>query len=326
MDSVTQIVLGAAVGEAVAGRQSGKKAIAYGALAGLLPDLDVLLAPMHHPTHQLLVHRGVTHSLFFAVALSPLLAMGVKKLHRTDPSSGTRWGVLFFLALLTHSLLDVMTIYGTGFFEPFSPIRLGIGAISIVDPLYTLPMLLTLIISLVRYQKRWAHRMVLAGLVASHLYLAGAGVNKFIVGRHFEAELARQHIAYSELMTCPGFLNTVLWYGVARAPDGIWLGFHSHLDKDPGIRFRYFAGNYHLEKNVDPEALGHLTTFSKGWHVLSQKDGVILYHDLRFGTLDGTVPVFSYDFRTPDKRPFGVQGESADFDRYMRRVTGEKFP
>ena len=186
MDSITQIALGAAVGEAVGGRKSGKKAMGYGALAGLLPDLDILLAPFFHPAHQLIVHRGVTHSLLFAVVLSPLFALGVKQLHKGDVASLKRWTLLFFLSLATHSLLDIATIYGTGFFEPFSQSRLATGTISVVDPLYTLPLLVTLIASLIGYRKKWARHLIFIGLIVSHLYLAGAGISKYVVGRHFE--------------------------------------------------------------------------------------------------------------------------------------------
>ena len=325
MDSITQIALGAAVGEAVGGRQSGRKAMGYGGLAGLLPDLDLFLSPFYHPTQQLLVHRGITHSVIFAVALSPLFALGVKKFHQSDPASFTRWTLLFFLSLATHSLLDIMTIYGTGFYEPFASDRLAIGTISIVDPLYSLPLLTTLIIALAKYKKKWARGLVLSGLLISHLYLAGAGVSKIFVNKHFQAELTRNDIQYSEMMTSPTFFNTILWYGAARVPGGVWLGFYSHLDDDPSIQFQFFPGNYHLEKNVDSKPLGFLKQFSKGWHVMSEKEGVTYFHDMRFGTLNGKEPVFSYDFEQPEKRPFGGGGDAADFDRYFSRIFGEKY-
>ncbi|MBN2527161.1 MAG: metal-dependent hydrolase [Deltaproteobacteria bacterium] len=324
MDSITQVALGAAVGEAVGGRTSGKKAMGYGALAGLLPDLDILMGPFFHPTEQLLVHRGISHSLIFAVALCPVFARGVKKMHRGDPGSFLRWMTLFFLSLVTHSLLDIMTIYGTGFLEPFHPARLSTGVISIVDPLYSLPLVCTLIAALVAYRKKWAHRLVIIGLVASHLYLAGAGAAKLFIGRHFDAELAKAGINHSEVMTSPAFFNTILWYGVARGPDGIWLGYHSFLDKDSTIQFQFFPRNDKLEKRVDAKVLSRLKTFSKGWHVMSEKEGRIYFHDMRFGALDETTPVFSYDFKAPDKRPFATGGDSVDIGAYFRRVLGEK--
>ena len=67
MDSVSQATLGAAVGELVLGKKVGKKAPLWGATAGTLPDLDVLTAPFLSESAQLGVHRGVSHSLLFAV-------------------------------------------------------------------------------------------------------------------------------------------------------------------------------------------------------------------------------------------------------------------
>ena len=42
MDSLTQIVLGASVGEAALGRKVGNRAMVWGAIAGTIPDLDVI--------------------------------------------------------------------------------------------------------------------------------------------------------------------------------------------------------------------------------------------------------------------------------------------
>ena len=73
MDSLTQAVLGAAVGEAVAGRRVGRRALAVGALAGTLPDLDVLASAVLSEPAMLHFHRGPTHSLLFAFAAAPAL-------------------------------------------------------------------------------------------------------------------------------------------------------------------------------------------------------------------------------------------------------------
>ena len=43
MDSITQIVLGAACGEAVLGKKIGNRALLFGAIGGTIPDLDVFV-------------------------------------------------------------------------------------------------------------------------------------------------------------------------------------------------------------------------------------------------------------------------------------------
>jgi inner membrane protein len=74
MDSLTQIVLGAAVGEAVLGRKVGNKAMLYGAIAGTIPDLDVISSFFTDTVTALEIHRGFTHSVFFSVVFAPIFA------------------------------------------------------------------------------------------------------------------------------------------------------------------------------------------------------------------------------------------------------------
>lgn len=79
MDSLTQIVLGAAAGEVVLGRKVGNKAILWGAIAGTIPDLDVLARSLFDPLRANELHRGITHSIFFSAAMAPVLAWWLKR-------------------------------------------------------------------------------------------------------------------------------------------------------------------------------------------------------------------------------------------------------
>jgi inner membrane protein len=65
MDSLSQIVLGAAVGEAVLGRRIGNRAMIWGAVAGTIPDMDVLGKYFLSELDNLAFHRGISHSLSF---------------------------------------------------------------------------------------------------------------------------------------------------------------------------------------------------------------------------------------------------------------------
>ena len=69
MDSVTQIVLGSAVGHAVLGRQAGRRAALWGAVCGTLPDLDVLV-PLADPVAAFTYHRSASHSLIILTPVS----------------------------------------------------------------------------------------------------------------------------------------------------------------------------------------------------------------------------------------------------------------
>ena len=82
MDSLTQIVLGASVGELVLGKKIGNKAILWGAVAGTIPDLDVLLRYFTDEISATEMHRGFSHSIVFAVLIAPLLAWIANKLNQ----------------------------------------------------------------------------------------------------------------------------------------------------------------------------------------------------------------------------------------------------
>src|SRR5690606_32982244 len=120
----TQIVLGAAIGEAVGGRKMGNKAALWGAFAGTIPDLDVVFNAFYTPIEASLMHRGFSHSLFFAFLFAPFIAWGCFELYKKRYEYRT-WLFLFFFGIITHPLLDVFTSYGTGLLWP-SPQRLAI--------------------------------------------------------------------------------------------------------------------------------------------------------------------------------------------------------
>jgi inner membrane protein len=83
MDSLTQIVLGAAVAEAALGKKIGNRAMVWGAIAGTIPDLDVLANGFMTPIDALAFHRGITHSFLFEIIAALLLGWGVFKMYQS---------------------------------------------------------------------------------------------------------------------------------------------------------------------------------------------------------------------------------------------------
>jgi inner membrane protein len=159
MDAVTQGALGAACAQACFGRLLGRRAVLWGALGALAPDVDGVAAGLLGAFDDLRRHRGLTHALWFAPVAGPVLGYGVWRLHarwkRLRASAGAArprpaaslpdpgdlamlgtWMALFVVALLAHSLLDLFTTYGAAPFWPFSERRLALGGIGAIDPLY----------------------------------------------------------------------------------------------------------------------------------------------------------------------------------------------
>ena len=102
MDSLTHVVFGAALGEAVLGKKIGKKAMLLGAMANTLPDLDVFLV-LGDPIREITLHRGLSHSLMFPVFAAPLLAWLAVRFFK-DPVSFKAWAAFFFTLIITHPL------------------------------------------------------------------------------------------------------------------------------------------------------------------------------------------------------------------------------
>ena len=149
MDSLTQIVLGAACGEAVLGRKIGNRALLFGAIGGTIPDLDVFVGSwlFNNEIDAMLFHRGFMHSILFSILGAFILGWLVHKLYdsgkRKDSTTTKDWIFLFFWSLFTHPILDCFTPYGTQLFAPFSNYRVALNNIAVVDPIYTIPFLIS---------------------------------------------------------------------------------------------------------------------------------------------------------------------------------------
>jgi len=302
MDSLTQIVLGASVGELVCGKKAGNKALWWGAVAGTIPDLDVMASPFQDMVQQLLFHRSVTHSILFAVVMAPLFGWLVHRLHKNTPATFRDWTLLFFWGFITHSLLDCFTTWGTQLFWPFSSYPVAFHNIFVIDPLYTLPFLFCII--MVLFYKRTDSRRRFwntAGLTISSLYMLLTLVNKYIVTSVFTESLREQHISCQRLTTKPTPFNSILWNVTAETDSGYYIGYYSLPDKSRDIKFSFFRKNHELLAPFLPdEKLETLLRITNGYYTVTRKGNLYCINDLRFGQLDGWAGgkedfVFSYN-------------------------------
>lgn len=117
MDPVTHAALGGAVGGVVLGRRLGRKAVVFGALLGMSPDLDVLL-DYGDAVANVTEHRGFSHSLFVLTGLGTLLALLASRWQSARAIPLGHWWLFFVLCLTTHPLLDALTTYGTQLWWP----------------------------------------------------------------------------------------------------------------------------------------------------------------------------------------------------------------
>ena len=144
MDTITQAILGAGVGEVTLGKKVGNKAPLWGAVAGIIPDLDVIPGRFMDTVDYLTFHRGFSHSLIFSVIAAPIAGWLIAKIHKKENLDWKPWALLFFLGLITHILLDCFTTWGTQVFWPFD-YRVAWNTIFVIDPLYTIPFAIILV-------------------------------------------------------------------------------------------------------------------------------------------------------------------------------------
>ena len=284
MDTLTQMVLGAAVGEAVLGRKIGNKAILWGAIAGTLPDLDVFV-PLGDVVKDFTYHRSASHSLFMLALATPLLVWLINKIHPSLREHRTRWLLLVYLAFVTHVLLDSFTAYGTQIFWPISNTPVFWSTIFIIDPLYTLPLLIGVISALVMSRSRSrGHLVCLGGLMLSSLYLSWTVIAKQLVVDRFESEIERQQINHSKLFTTPAPFNSLLWRAVVIGDGGYYESYYSVFDKPGKLNFSYFPSDEGLLKGIDDSpAVRRLKWFSHGFYAVSLRDRDVVISDLRMG-------------------------------------------
>lgn len=291
MDSLSQIALGAAVGVAVMGRKTALwKAALMGAVVGTLPDLDVLI---NHgdPIRDMTLHRTESHALFYLTLVAPLCAWITATLAR-EMHLFKYWWLAIWLVLITHPLLDTMTIYGTQLALPFSDYPFGIGSVFVIDPLYTLPLLIGTGIALARKQLtglRWNT----IGLAVSSAYLLWGLAMQFYVGTLADKSIAAQGLSVQQRLVTAAPFNSLLWRVVAITSDGYAEGFYSLLDSDADIRFVEYPRGQDIYQVVRSNwEVNRIAWFSHGYFKMEEQNGVITIADLRMGV----EPYYTFTF------------------------------
>ena len=291
MDSLTQIVLGAAVAELILGKKIGNKAALWGAICGTIPDLDILMNPLISDLQELSAHRGFSHSIFFSVIFAPILGYLISIFYHKKEAKWYEWALLCFGSLVTHPLLDSFTNYGTQLFLPFSNYRVALNNIFIVDPCYTVPMMLFLLVAMFFNRKKPIRSKLNGiGMIISHAYMLFTLANKLYIGTVFEQALENQNMPYQRYMTNPMPFQNALWVCIAEDTAGFRVGYYSWFDKDQNVKFKFVAKNaFMLDKLMQSFPLKRLAWFSDGYFVFTRKDNELYVNDLRFGKIGGLI-------------------------------------
>lgn len=330
MDSLSQLALGAAVGMAVMGRRTAAwKAALWGGVAGTLPDLDVFI-DHGDAIRNMVLHRAETHAPFWLTLFSLPFAAGVARLHG-EGAQWRRWWLALWLALVTHPLLDAMTVYGTQLLLPFSDRPLGVGSVAIIDPLYTLPLLVGAGWALASRGSAAGLRANAIGLLLSTVYLGWGVLAQQQVERMARESLAAQGIAGEHVLVMPTIFNSLLWRVLVIDGGRYHEGFHSLLDRTPQMHFDSFDGGRALADGVrENEGAQRIAAFSGGFYKLWTDGGRLLIADLRMGQEPSYIFSFALaDAQGPLQPPQQVGGRP-DLQRALpwlwQRMWGQPLP
>ncbi|MFT5761312.1 MAG: inner membrane protein [Polaribacter sp.] len=291
MDSLTQIVLGAACGEFALGKKIGNKALLFGVIGGTIPDLDVFIGKLFYSNSIdiMTFHRGFMHSLTFAFLGAFIFGYILYKLYnsgkRLNTTTKKDWTWLFFLSLFTHPILDSFTPYGTQIFAPFSDYRVAFNNISVLDPLYTIPFLICMIVVL--FFKRTNSKRIKwtkVGIYISSAYMLFTIGNKFYMDAVFKKSFEKANISYLRYRTQPTILNNFLWYGIAETKTNYKIAYYSIFDrKNTADKIITIVKDTTIldQNNTD---LKRLTWFSDHYYLIDNQENTtkIIYKDLRY--------------------------------------------
>ncbi|MFD2166338.1 metal-dependent hydrolase [Thalassotalea euphylliae] len=282
MDSLTQFTLGAAVGEAVLGKKIGNKAMLWGGICGTIPDLDVFI-PMGNAVADFTYHRSFSHSLFVLALLTPLVAWLAMKIHKQPEGMKQRWWVMVYLVFATHVLLDSFTAYGTQIFWPISSTPISWSTIFIIDPLYTVPLLIGLFAILIK-RTMGTERWNLWGLGISSAYLCWTVGAKIYVDDQIHKGLEAQGVTNYSLFSTPAPFNTLLWRGIAKTETGYYEVYYSLLDTQLPTNNPFFTSEEDLLTSIESDwSVSRLQWFSKGFYNVKLRDNKVVISDLRMG-------------------------------------------
>jgi len=304
MDPLSQAAIGAAAAQSWSARQSVIHALWIGALAGMAPDLDVFIRSNEDPLLFLEYHRQFTHSLLFIPLGALICACVFFPLARRHLSFRS----VFLFALLgygTHGLLDACTTYGTQLLWPLTTARFAWHNVSVIDPLFTLPLVICVIVASVKHQPRIA----LAGFAWALLYLS------FGLAQHQRALSAAETIVASRghepvrLEVKPGFANLLLWKMIYEV-DGRYFVDAVRV----GLNTTYYTGASVAKLDIqadfpalDPTSqqaqdIERFRWFSDDWLALDARDTSVVV-DMRYSQLPNAIKGLWGIRIAPEKTP-----------------------
>lgn len=292
MDLLTQGLLGASLAQAGTRQNETRIATGVGFFAGLLADADILIQSSNDPLLTVEFHRHFTHSIFF-VPLGGLIAALILWPFLRKRVPFTRLYLFCFLGYCLSGVLDALTSYGTHLLWPVSEERMALNIISVIDPIFTL----ILLVAVIYTYKRHAVGVARAGLVIAGIYLIFGWVQLQRAEAIAATLAASRGHTIEQLLVKPTLANLVLWRSIYETDgkfyvDAIRVGLFAESRIYPGESIKKFVPNQYFDQlpidSVLAEDISRFTVFSAGF-VAIQPEHPHLLVDVRYSNLPTTV-------------------------------------
>jgi len=333
VDPLTQASIGAAAAAIVCRKAETRHALLLGALAGAAPDLDVLIRSETDPLLSLQYHRHFTHALLIAPLIGLLVAALFKGLFFWKHYPYRRLALFGMMGAITHGLIDACTSYGTLLYWPISHHRESWDIISIIDPIFTLPLVLLTVIAFIFRRPRFAQFAVALCLIYLSLGIYQRGQATQIAAQIAEERDHRPE----ELSVRPSLANILLWRIVYRAGDQYYVDAvrttpFSEPKQYPGSIVHAFseasAQMIAPEDSVLAYDIERFRFFSQGY-LYRYSDEVNVLGDLRYAMFpDSIKPLWGIRMNpaTPEVHvtmEYFRDPSQRGFDRLWRMIRGE---
>jgi inner membrane protein len=284
MDSVSHIVIGAAIGETLLGKKIGRWGMLLGAIAKSVPDFDLFYTGLNDPRAYICDHRAHTHSLFIEALYAIPIAWLLFKLFKQKVSF-KRMLVFMLACLWGHSLLDWCTCFGTQLLLPFTDENYALNNLAIVDLLFTLPMLMLVLIS-VFYKRNEERRNKLtkASLIYCFIYLGLTFVNKAQAEGIAKESILKNNIPVTAHLTNPTMLNNILWYCVGSNDSTVFIGEFSLFHRENPIKWYSYPRNQHLmQQSKSKNDIALLRWFGDPYTIAQTNGDTLNMYAVKFG-------------------------------------------
>lgn len=290
MDIVTHFALGACIAEFARKKNENKKILFLGGFVQCLPDIDTIEGLFLPADRSLMIHRGITHSFFFAVVAGVILSLFAYRIFKAAGRPFLSISLFVVFQLILHDLLDVCNAYGTALLEPFNHRRFSLNLLFVADPLFSLGLIIAAMVLLFsngNYNRRL--KWVRAALLFSYCYLAYAGINKTIIDSRISTALHNRKIGFKDYFATPAPFNSVLWYIIVDTDSCYYTAYSSVYDsKSRNIEFETHPKNYGLlNLTRGRHSVQNFREFAAGYYTISGSANKPYINILRFGQIQG---------------------------------------